>query len=352
MAVYTYVPEYQVVLSRRCVFTCGYCNFPQTPSPFPPSPKQFRRTLRLAARLGATQITLTSGEGIESLREIQSTVRYYGYAKWSAYLQALCQATLEVRGPRVLFPVLDVGRLTFTDLRFLAEWVSSVRLLLEAADDSLLAKSAHEGAPQKSMEERTAALSELGRLHIPTVTGIRIGIGEQPESWALAAQRITGIHRRYRHIQQMVLIPFQPVPYSTMSICPSASPQLIRDATAVIRRELDRTIPLTVEFCDRPDHAETFLALGSTDFGCVRLGSTDRVNVDAPHSISDIKQRLASQQHELEQRLPWPREYLSHATLHERQLRQMAAFEDCAQKCVLPITDLPPPANVEIRAPH
>ena len=352
MAVYTYVPEYQVVLSRRCAFTCGYCNFPQTPSPFPPSPKQFRRTLRLAARLGATQITLTAGEGIEGVREIQSTVRYFGFPKWSTYLQALCQSVLDFRGPRLLFPVLDVGRLPFPDLRLLAETASSARLLLEAADDSLLQKTAHEGAPQKSMEERTAALSELGRLHIPTITGIRVGIGESPESWALAAKRITGIHRRYRHIQQMVLVPFQPVPYSSMSFCPPASPELVHEATAVVRRELDASIPLTVEFCDRPSDAQAFLAAGSTDFGCVRLGSTDRVNVDAPLAISDLQHQLQQHEHTLEARLPLSPQFLSQNEIAPKQKAHLELYLNAPGRYTLPITDLTPPFNFSVEAPH
>lgn len=350
MAVFTYVPEYQVVLSRRCVYTCGYCNFPQTPSPFPPSPKQFRQKLRLAARLGATQITLTAGEGLEKVREIQSTVRYFGFNRWADYLQALCEAVMECRGPRVLFPVLDVGRLCFGDLRQMANTVSSVRLLLEAADDSLLHKPAHEGAPHKSMEERTAALSELGRLNIPTVTGIRVGIGESPESWALAAQRITGIHRRYRHIQQVVIVPFQPVQFSEMSICPPASPTLIREATAVMRRALDPRLPLSVEFCDRPANADEYLAPGSHDFGCVRLGSTDRVNVDAPKAISDLQQKLAANGDTLEQRLPWSSEYLGMSALLPRQQQQAELYTNAPKRFMLPITDLTPPVGFSVES--
>jgi 7,8-didemethyl-8-hydroxy-5-deazariboflavin synthase CofG subunit len=352
VAVFTYVPEYQVVLSRRCTYTCGYCNFPQTPSPFPPSLKQFRRTLRLAVRLGATQITLTSGEAIDKVREIQSTVRYYGFPKWTDYLAALCDAVLEFHGPRVLFPVLDVGRLPFSELRSVVDRVSSVRLLLEAADDRLLASPAHQGAPQKSLEERTVALSELGRLHIPTITGIRIGIGEHPETWALAAQRITGIHRRYRHIQQMVLVPFEPVPYSTMSVCARPTPEVIREATAIIRRVLDPAIPLNVETCDRPAEAGTYLPADSTDLGCVRLGSTDHVNIDAPQAICELKESLAAKDHQLEQRLPWPDSYLRKATLSPRQQAQIELYYNSPKKFTLPITDLTPPSNLAIKLPQ
>lgn len=352
MAVYTYVPEYQVVLSRRCLYTCGYCNFPQTPSPFPPSPKHFRRTLRLAARLGATQITLTAGESIEKVKEIQSTVRYYGFDKWSDYLLALCHAVLDFRGPRVMFPVLDVGRLPYTDLRIVGEAASCVRLLLEAADDNLLQSAAHEGAPQKSLEERTVALSELGRLHIPTTTGIRIGIGENPESWALAAKRITGIHRRYHNIQQMVLIPFEPVPYSAMSVCPKPTPETIREATATVRRYLDPAIALNVEFCDRPHDAESYLAPGSTDFGCIRLGSTDHVNVDAPQAISEIKDALAQREQKLDQRLPWSPQYLSRESIPQKQQAQIDLYLNSPEKFNLPITDLTPPVNMAVKMPQ
>src|SRR5687767_2391119 len=100
----TYIPEFQVVLTRRCGFNCGYCNFPSTPSPVLPSLKQFSRWLRMAARMGATQITLSAGEGIERTRDITSTVRFYGFESWGDYLAALCSSVLEFSGERVLFP--------------------------------------------------------------------------------------------------------------------------------------------------------------------------------------------------------------------------------------------------------
>jgi 2-iminoacetate synthase ThiH len=234
----------------------------------------------------------------------------------------------------------------------LVDKVSSVRLLLEAADDRLLKAPAHEGAPQKSMEERTAALSELGRLRIPTITGIRIGIGEHPDSWALAAQRITGIHRRYRHIQQMVLVPFEPVPYSTMSVCARPSPDTIREATEIVRRMLDPSIALNVEACDRPGEAGNYLPAGSTDIGCVRLGSTDHVAIDAPQAICELKERLAVADHQLEQRLPWPGTFLEAAVLPKVQQSQIELFRNSPAKFTLPITDLTPPSNMAINLPH
>lgn len=289
----TYAPDFQIVLTRRCAFSCGYCNFPRTPSPIPPSKKVLRRLLRTATRLGASQITLTAGEGIGETDEIVSVSRYYGFENWWAYLRAMCSVILQARLPRVLMPVLNVGALPISELRLSREVVPVVRLMLHSGDERLMETMVHGLAPQKDPARRVAALEELGRWKIPVTTGIMVGIGETPESWIRTAKVVSGLHRRHGHIQNFVIEPFVPLPHSAMALqAPTADGTLIR-AVRDIRHVLDPEIPITVELQDRLHLAAAAIRAGASDFGALRVGSSERIEFDVLAALEDARQSLA-----------------------------------------------------------
>jgi 7,8-didemethyl-8-hydroxy-5-deazariboflavin synthase CofG subunit len=324
----SYIPEFQVVLTRRCAYNCGYCNFPSTASPLLPSLKQFARSLRMAARMGATQITLTAGEGVDRIRDITSAVRFYGFESWADYLAALCKSVLEFKGERVLFPVLDVGRLSYRDFHKVAPFVSQIRLLLESADDSLLQKAAHAQAAHKEFDTRTIALDELGRLHVPIVTGTRIGIGESEDSWLAVAARASAIYRRHRNLCGFVVIPFRPVPYSTMAFSPPIADDTVVRALNVIRKELHPHIPMAVELPGNPEYSMKFVGPACTGLGVVRYGSNERLNVDIPHAVASVREQLADQDIRLQETLPYPAHYLENYYLSDLLQTNVARYRE------------------------
>ena len=276
----TFVPEYQVVLTRRCSYACGYCNFRSVASPLPPSRRQFKQWMRTALRLGAYQVRLTSGEGVDRIPEIVSICRFYGFPDWFEYVQALCQLVLEQQNGHRLQPQLDIGGIPCADLVRLRPVLSSARVMLHAADDSLQDRAAHMHAPQKTLRARLAALDELGKLGICTVTGITVGIGESRSSWALAARQAMKIHEVHGCVKCFEIRPFEPVRFSPMEKIVPPPEDVLLDAIREVRAVLHPDVVLSVALNDRPELLVPAVRAGANDIGGLLVGSSERINFD------------------------------------------------------------------------
>jgi 7,8-didemethyl-8-hydroxy-5-deazariboflavin synthase CofG subunit len=292
MKVVSYVPTYRVVLTRRCAYACGYCDFTNRPSPTPPSLKTLRAQLGLAQKLGVRQVTLTAGEGIAELPEIVSVCRYYGYASWADYLKAVLHTILNHPNGRPVIPVLEVGSLPFVELQQMRQYLPAVRFLLHAADDALQYRVAHMHAPHKALAPRLEMLEKLGKLNIPTITGLTIGIGESRESWARAAAVVNAHHERYHHILQFVLIPFHPARRSRMENFPPVADETFLDACREVRRVLAPSIHLSAEIEHRLPLVADLVREGITDLGEIRFGETDSIHVDLPATLETLRAEL------------------------------------------------------------
>lgn len=294
MIAVVYTPSYQVILTRRCAFSCSYCNFPNTPSPMPPSPKIFRSYLRTAQRLGAWQITLTSGEGVDHLQEIASAMRYYGFRDWYEYLEELCRLTLTAKGKQPLTPVLDVGAIPMRAVKRLAQYTPLVRLMLDSVDPDL-ATVVHAQAPQKSPILRTLAMKDLGKAGIPLITGIRIGIGESHASWLRAIDIANEVHKEYGNVAAFHLVPFVPQNHSPMANEPPVSNDLFKSAISTVRDHLNSQITLVAEVHHRLALAPEAVVSGAFDLGPIRIANNERFDVDmlnAVNAVSDLLSRI------------------------------------------------------------
>ena len=295
-----------MVLTRRCAFGCGYCNFPNTAAAPPPSHKDIRRSLRTAARLGVHQVTLTAGEGVDTTPEIVSTCRYYGYTGWYDYIRGLCEFILHRNGRTLFFPQLEVGPIPLSELRPISLVAPMARLLLHSADNGLHARPAHMEAPHKTVERRLAAIEELGILGVPTVTGITVGIGEASDSWGRAARLISEMHRRSGHIASFVVRPFYPQPFSRMAGVPPVSDHTYIEAVRAVRRVLDDGILLTAELNDRLHLVPELLKCGVTDIGTTRLGSSEKIDFEMQATLNQATADLAQAGIAMNERMPLP----------------------------------------------
>jgi 7,8-didemethyl-8-hydroxy-5-deazariboflavin synthase CofG subunit len=251
-----------------------------------------RAQLHLGQKLGARQVTLTAGEDIAELPEIVSVCRYYGYTSWSEYLKAILRTILNYPNGRPLIPVLEVGSLPFVELQQMRPYLPAFRFLLHAADDTLQYRVAHMHAPHKTLARRIEMLEKLGKLNIPTITGLTIGIGESRDSWAKAAALINTLHDRYHHIHQFVLIPFHPPRRSRMENYPPVADEIFLDACRQVRRALAPSIHLSAEIQNRLQLVSNLAQEGITDLGEIRFGETDSIHVDLPATLGGLRTEL------------------------------------------------------------
>lgn len=292
MPVVSFVPTYEIVLTRRCAYGCGYCDFASRPSPQPPSQRAFLRQLRLAARMGVNQVHLVAGEGIAELPEIHRVCRYYGYATWYDYLRALVETVVTAEGMRPLVPVLDVGELAFADLHRMRRFLPALRLMLDSADDRLQYRVAHRLAPHKTLASRLRALEVAGKAGQPVITGILVGIGESEASWAMAAENVAKLHEQYHHIQSFVLRPFEPALRTPMELALPPTRETFLRACRVVSKILRGKVLVVAEIESRLEWLDDLLQAGIRDLGAVRLGGNESIATDLAAALATLEAQL------------------------------------------------------------
>ena len=67
---------------------------------------------------------------------------------------------------------------------------------------------------------RLRTIEDAGRLAIPFTTGILVGIGETPRERAESLLAIRDLHRRYRHVQEVIVQNFRAKPGTAMRAAP------------------------------------------------------------------------------------------------------------------------------------
>ena len=86
-------------------------------------------------------------------------------------------------------------------------------LMLETTNASLLAAgAAHDNAPDKVPAKRLHTIEEAGKQNVAFTTGVLIGIGETTEDRVDTLLAIRELHRRYGHIQEVIIQNFRAKP--------------------------------------------------------------------------------------------------------------------------------------------
>jgi len=105
-----------------------------------------------------------------------------------------------------LLPHTNAGVLTQEEMERLSEVNASMGLMLETTAQI----KAHENSPGKDPVARIEMIESAGRLRIPFTTGILLGIGETARDREESLTVIRDLHRRYDHIQEVIIQNFCP----------------------------------------------------------------------------------------------------------------------------------------------
>lgn len=190
-------------LTTVCHNRCGYCSF-RTPvregCVLPPG--TILETVRQGAILGCTEALFTFGErpGLEP--GFNTHLARYGYRDILDYCFDMAEKTIGLG----LLPHTNAGVLTYEEMKRLAEVNASMGLMLETTARI----KAHENSPGKDPAVRIEMIENAGRLRIPFTTGILLGIGETVRDREESLTVIRDIHRRYGHIQEVIIQNFCP----------------------------------------------------------------------------------------------------------------------------------------------
>ena len=109
--------------------------------------------------------------------------------------------------------------MSYEELARLKHVSASMGIMLETASDRLR-EGRPAGSPDKVPAVRLRTIEDAGRLAVPFTTGILVGIGEDERERAEALFEIRDLHRRYRHVQEVIVQNFRSKPGTAMQGSP------------------------------------------------------------------------------------------------------------------------------------
>src|ERR687896_2140468 len=200
----TFSRNFTLSLSRTCQCYCKYCAF-ATHRAHLYSPAEVEKLIDDAARRGAKELLVLTGERPEVNAEVAARLASYGHEDFTSYVAWACERGLE----RGMLPHTNLGVVSADDLGRLREVTASQGLMLESVNPDLVV---HQGSPTKHPEARLRMLREAGELRIPFTSGILVGIGETPDERVAALEALAAVHADYGHLQEVILQNFVPHP--------------------------------------------------------------------------------------------------------------------------------------------
>ena len=263
--VITYSPAYTIVPTYECFNRCAYCNFRVDPgSDVWLTLDAAEKILRSLQSQGVIEILILSGEV-----HPQSARR----AAWFDHIYDLCELALSLG----FLPHTNAGPLSFDEMARLKTVNVSMGLMLE----QLAPLAVHRHAPSKVSAVRLQQLDWAGELQIPFTTGLLLGIGETEVDWEETLRAIAQTHKRWGHIQEVILQPHSPG--NSQSWTGTAfEPDRLLEVVAIARRFLPPDIALQIppNLVSRETLLDCLTA-GASDIG--GIGPKDEVNPDYPH---------------------------------------------------------------------
>src|SRR5208337_4005852 len=304
--VITYSRKVFIPLTNLCRDDCGYCTFrrdPGQPGAHTMTPDEVLQVARAGEELGCTEALFSLGDKPElRFPEMRQTLRRLGYNSTLHYLEAMCELVL--RETRLL-PHPNPGLLSAEWVARLAAVSPSMGLMLETTNTALAAPgAAHDSAPDKLPSKRLRTIEVAGRQGVPFTTGILIGIGESPEDRVDALLAIRNLHRRYGHIQEVIIQNFRVKPGIPMQAWPEPTSGEMMRTIAVARLLMpEMNIQAPPNLSD--PYYDELLDAGINDWGGISPLTPDFINPERPWpQIEELRQRTEAKGFTLRQRLP------------------------------------------------
>jgi FO synthase subunit 1 len=245
-------------------------------------PDQVEVELAKGARTGCSEALFTFGERPGDVPGFSEQLREVGQTTILEYCRSLCEAAIEFG----LLPHTNAGVLDEAELDTLRDVNASMGLMLETTARI----PAHEGCPGKEPELRIQTIEAAGRLKIPFTTGLLLGIGETRDDRIESLETIASIHRRYGHIQEVILQNFTAQPGTAMAKVPPISTGEFCSIIAAAREILPGDV--AVQIPPNLVNASELVPCGVDDLGGVSPCSIDHINPDHPWPAVDELARL------------------------------------------------------------
>lgn len=301
----TYSRKVFVPLTNMCRDTCGYCVFvkhPSSPEATIMTPDQVKKVVLAGEELGCKEVLFSLGEKPE-LRYDQARDRLakLGFARMTDYLREICAWVIDETG---LIPHVNAGSLAEDEVAMLKPVSGSMGMMLENVSRRLMDKGMpHYACPDKVPVQRLRTLERAGVLRVPFTTGILIGIGETFEERIDSLQAIRDVHRRYGHIQEVIVQNFQAKRGIAMADHPEPTLDDMLRTLAAARLILPEEISLQAP-PNLSDRHSAYIEAGINDWGGISPLTIDHINPDhAWPAIGRLRATTEEKGYQLEERL-------------------------------------------------
>jgi len=281
----TYSRKVFVPLTMLCRDRCHYCTFAKPPARLDDPYLPLDEVVRIAddgRRAGCKEALFTLGDRPEDRYEAARTwLQERGYASTLEYVRAAAIRVIEETG---LLPHLNPGVMSYEELAGLKHASASMGLMLETSSPRLGESGLpHAGSPDKVPTVRLRTIEDAGRLAVPFTTGILVGIGETPRERATSLFAIRDLHRRYHHVQEVIVQNFRAKPRTAMHAAPEPGDEEFLAAVATARLVLGPHVSVQAPpNLSDPVQRSRLLEAGINDWGGVSPLTPDHVNPERP----------------------------------------------------------------------
>ena len=306
-----------IPLTKLCRDVCRYCTFAERPRRGTPpflAREQVLAIARAGAAAGCHEALFTLGDKPElRYRVAAEALAALGYPSTIAYLAAMCRAVAEETG---LLPHVNPGVMSAADLALLRPVAASMGLMLESAAERLCAPGeVHHGSPDKLPARRLATIRLAGELKIPFTSGILIGIGETRLERIEALLQLQALHRRYGHLQEIIVQNFRAKPGTRAAAAPEPDLEELLWTVAVTRLIFGPAMNVQAPPNLSPGSYPQLIRAGLNDWGGVSPVTPDHVNPEAPWpSLAALRAATASEGKILVERLTLYPAYVADAS--------------------------------------
>jgi len=288
-----------IPVTNVCRNACDYCGFRarRLEDAYIIQKKEFLTLVKTKG--AATEALFTAGEKPELSNHplssfFKKNMLYSGYSSLLEYTKELCKLAIK----HGLLPHCNLGVLGKEELKELREGNASMGLMLETTAAEL---EAHENSPGKNPKERLKTIAEAGELKIPFTTGLLIGIGEEKEDCIRSLEGIKSLHGKYGHIQEVIIQPFIPKPFTAMWNKKPPSFEELKEVVRVAREILPEEVAIQV-----PPNLTSpleLIELGASDLGGISEKTIDYINPESPWPGEEELRKIVAP-FELRERLP------------------------------------------------
>ena len=143
----------------------------------------------------------------------------------------------------------------------------------------------HYGSPDKRPSVRLETIRLAGELHVPFTSGILIGIGETRLERIESLLALRALHRRYGHIQEIIIQNFRAKANTRMANAPDPDSNDLLWTLAIARIIFGASMNIQAPPNLSPGTYQQLITAGLNDWGGVSPVTRDHVNPEAqwPH---------------------------------------------------------------------